>query len=203
MQSMEHPYGPGPWTTPVDHPSFCKCHTFYKQKREKWSSHIPLLDCHLGPLWRKDCLFLEIFSLAKRYSPMQPITFISPSLWSSTTLSSISSWMWIWSVPFLMPSSFTTLLIASLFWLSNLFGGLLRPARILTDFSMHLRMVSVCDLILPFVDIIHTENAGESSFCMFSHSLSISPSSTSTNPLTLFPWSLHPGFFWLCNVVFL
>ena len=131
-------------------------------------------------------------SSAKRYSPMQPIAFISSSLWSSTTLSSISSWMWTWSVAFLMPSSFTTLLIASLLWLSNLFGGFPRPAWILTDFSIHLRMVSTCDLILPFFDIIHSENAGGSSFCIFSHSWSNSSSSTSTNPFNLFPWNSPP-----------
>ena len=24
IQNMDHTCGPGPWTTPVDHPSFCK-----------------------------------------------------------------------------------------------------------------------------------------------------------------------------------
>ena len=32
LRSMDHPCGPGPWTTPVDHPSFCKLNMFYKQK---------------------------------------------------------------------------------------------------------------------------------------------------------------------------
>ena len=35
---MDHPCGPGPWTIPVDHPSFCKVRSL--RERAKWSPHL-------------------------------------------------------------------------------------------------------------------------------------------------------------------